>query len=130
MFSENNKSGKHLICDIKNISNLELLHDVDAVTNILEEICQKYDYSILNKASHCFQPQGFTILYLLSESHLSVHTFPEKNYIAFDLYTCRDYSDNSVYHEIYDLLIEKFSATRDKPIIIDRCFSTHFTVFH
>ena len=33
-----------------------------------------------------FEPQGFTILALLAESHISFHTFPEKGIISFDFF--------------------------------------------
>ena len=107
MFSEGNKksSCKHMICDIKNIRNKNLIHDLKKMELLLETICKAYDFTVLNRASHEFSPQGLSILYLLSESHISIHTFPERDYIALDIYTCREYTDNSVYLEIYDYLI-------------------------
>ena len=104
MFSEGNKksSGKHMICDIKNIRNKNLIHDLKKMELLLDTICKAYDFTVLNRAAHEFSPQGLSILYLLSESHISIHTFPERNYIALDIYTCREYTDNSVYLEIYE----------------------------
>lgn len=122
MFSETHISGKHMIIDLKEIKNDVLIQDLDKIKTLLDTICNKYDFSILNKSEHVFEPQGLTILYLLSESHLSVHTFPERKYIAIDLYTCRDYKDNDVYEEIYDFFIESFQAKKEIPIIIDRKF--------
>ena len=122
MFSENHISGKHMIIDLKEIKNDVLIHDLDKIKTLLDTICNRYDFSILNKSEHVFEPQGLTILYLLSESHLSVHTFPERKYIAIDLYTCREYKDNAVYQEIYDFFIECFQAKKEIPIIIDRKF--------
>ena len=122
MFSENHISGKHMIIDLKEIKDDVLIHDLDKIKTLLDTICNKYDFSILNKSEHVFEPQGLTILYLLSESHLSVHTFPERKYIAIDLYTCREYKDNAVYQEIYDFFIEYFQAKKEIPIIIDRKF--------
>lgn len=122
MFSENHISGKHMIIDLKEIKNESLMHDLDKIKQILDQICNKYEFSILNKTEHVFEPEGLTILYLLSESHISVHTFPEKKYIAIDLYTCRDYKDDIVYDEIYDLLVVSFEAKKETPIIIDRKF--------
>jgi S-adenosylmethionine decarboxylase len=122
MFSDIHISGKHMIIDLKEIKNDVLIHDLDKIKTLLDTICEKYDFYILNKSEHIFEPQGLTILYLLSESHLSVHTFPERKYIAIDLYTCRDYKDNTVYEEIYDFLIECFQAKKEIPIIIDRKF--------
>lgn len=122
MFSENHISGKHMIIDLKEIKNHVLIHDLEKIKSLLDGICEKYDFSILNKSEHVFHPEGLTILYLLSESHLSVHTFPERKYIAIDLYTCRDYKDNAVYEEIYDFLVESFQAKKETPTIIDRRF--------
>jgi S-adenosylmethionine decarboxylase len=122
MFSENKISGKHMIIDLKEIKNHVLIHDLDKIKTLLDTICEKYDFSILNKSEHKFEPEGLTILYLLSESHLSVHTFPERKYIAIDLYTCRNYTDNTVYDEIYDFLVESFQAKKEIPTIIDRHF--------
>ena len=124
MFSYCNKksSGKHMICDIKEIKNYELLNNPLQINVILNNICEKYNYTILDKVEHQFQPQGLTILYLLSESHISIHTFPEREYFALDIYTCRHYEDNSVYEEIYGYLVDKFQAKMESPIIIDRTF--------
>lgn len=39
-----------------------------------------------------FEPQGVTLLYLLSESHVSIHTWPESNACALDFYHCGPHS--------------------------------------
>ena len=79
------------------------------------------NYEILGEVEHVFQPQGYTLLFLLSESHLSVHTFPEKKYISFDLFTCREYPDNTVYLSIYEWLSTKMSA-KGTYLILNRAF--------
>jgi S-adenosylmethionine decarboxylase len=123
MFSQIQKSsGKHMICDIKQINNFYLLNNSQQIKNILNFICDKYNFTVLNIIEHQFLPQGFTILFLLSESHISIHTFPERNYIAFDIYTCREYSDNLIYQEIYEYLIIQFQAKMETPLIIERVF--------
>lgn len=122
MFSNSTYSGKHLICDIKNIKNKTLMGDLEQLKTLMNDICDKNNYSILKTSEQRFEPQGFSILYLLSESHMSIHTFPEKNYIAFDLYTCRTYADNQIYNTIYNDLVTIFDSDRDTPIIIDRSF--------
>ena len=115
-------SGTHMICDIKQIENQELLNDISQLKELLDNICEKNNYTILQKTEHIFEPQGCTILYMLSESHISIHTFPEKNYIAFDLYTCRSYEDNQTYMEIYEYLITQLNAKKENPIILNRSF--------
>jgi S-adenosylmethionine decarboxylase len=124
MFQECVSAGKHMICDFKNIKNIELLNDQENLNNILEMICDFYQFQIIDKVQKIFEPQGFTILYLLSESHLSIHTFPEKYFLSFDIYTCREYKDNTEYLEIYEYLLEYLEAdsTTSTYKIIDRYF--------
>lgn len=124
MFKEVKSAGKHMICDIKKIKNMELLNDSIKLNEMLEFICRYYNFNVMDKVEKIFEPQGCTILYLLSESHLSIHTFPEKNFLSFDLYTCRIYEDNKEYFEILDFLIDHLKADpiETKCTIIDREF--------
>jgi S-adenosylmethionine decarboxylase len=124
MFSDSTQtiSGKHMICDIRGIKNDKLLGDLEGIKQVLNTICEKENYAILGVLEHRFEPQGLSIVYMLSESHISIHTFPERQYIALDIYTCREYPNNQVYNKIYDNLVEIFEATKEEPLIIDRKF--------
>jgi S-adenosylmethionine decarboxylase len=122
MFNDSSHSGKHLICDFKNIENKELLNSIGHLKDMCKIICKTHDFEILQECEHVFTPIGCTFLFLLSESHLSVHTFPEKNYISFDLYTCREYSDNYIYTNIYYYLVDQLKAKDSTIKIIDRMF--------
>jgi S-adenosylmethionine decarboxylase len=113
-------TGKHMICDLTNIRNMSRLESMDSMHELLEDICAKYDFTVLTKSQHKFEPYGLTILYMLSESHISIHTFPEQHYLALDIYTCREYEDDSVYMEIYDKLVKWFHCDRDIPMIFSR----------
>ena len=44
----------------------------------------------MKKLLHEFEPQGLTALYLLTESHFSIHTWPEKSQLRIDLFSCSD----------------------------------------
>jgi len=117
-------SGKHMICDIKEIKNIELLNSPTRLLHLLDRICEVNQFTILEKTHHEFQPQGFTALYLLSESHISIHTFPEHQYAAIDIYTCKTYPDNQIYLDIYQYLVRELDADQsEKPVIIDRKFN-------
>ena len=115
-------SGKHLICDIKNIKNITLLNSLEELKKMMDDICEQNQFTILSKTHHSFTPQGTTILYLLSESHISIHTFPERHYAAMDIYTCREYSDHSVYHSIQRYLSQCFQSSNENFLIVDRKF--------
>jgi len=123
MFNEYSSSGKHMICDFKGIKNTKLLNNSDDLLSLMKSVCKKHDFEILNEFKHDFDPIGCSIIFLLSESHLSLHTFPEKNHMSFDIYTCRQYKNNDVYHEICAFLINSLSASTDSTCkIIDRYF--------
>ena len=55
---------------------------------IVYKIAKKAKVEILEISKHKFKPQGFTLIALLAESHMSFHTFPENNIISFDFFTC------------------------------------------
>jgi S-adenosylmethionine/arginine decarboxylase-like enzyme len=102
MFRQREKSGLHLICDIKNI---QIEYTFSEIMQLMEYVCEEHQYEILHKSYYKFDDkQAFTILFLLGESHFSVHTYPEKQTIALDLYTCREYEDYNEYYHILDLL--------------------------
>ena len=123
MFENSLSSGKHMIIDIHDIQNDELLNNMKGLTQVLQQICRKYHFEILNVITHSFSPQGCTLLFLLSESHISLHTFPERRHISFDIYTCRQYETNKEYNEICQWLIETLEASKDsKYHIMDRNF--------
>ena len=123
MFENYDSSGKHMICDFKGIENVELLNNITELKTLMGDICKKNDFTILNEMEQQFVPIGCSIIFLLSESHLSIHTFPEKKHMSFDIYTCRQYDDNTVYYEIYNFLLDKLNCSLDSSCrIIDRYF--------
>ena len=83
-------TGKHLIADVINISMYENLYTVEGIKPLLEKIIKNMNLNVVGEVHHQFEPVGATCLYLLSESHLSIHTYPELNYCAIDLYSCNN----------------------------------------
>ena len=117
-------SGKHMICDLREVRNWELMNSVEGISKLLDFICERYGYQVLARNGHAFSPIGATVLYLLSESHISVHTFPERGYVAVDIYTCREMKDDTEYREIYNLFMSAFVSNchLDGNVILDRSF--------
>lgn len=69
----------------------ELLRDIETVRNLCEEVVADLGLRVVGEPVwHQFpQPGGVTGLYLLAESHLACHTFPETRIATFNLYCCR-----------------------------------------
>jgi S-adenosylmethionine decarboxylase len=79
--------GHHCLLNVYGCK-FEVLDNEDFMIRVLKKAASECGANILNVMSHKFEPQGVTVLLLLSESHISVHTFPEKGTAAFDIYTC------------------------------------------
>ena len=80
--------GKHLILDIYAITDNEKIRTCEALEPLFEEIVKGFKLDVLEKSKHNFKPFGATMIYLLSESHISAHTFFEEYQISFDIFTC------------------------------------------
>ena len=50
------------------------------------------DSTLLALNSHKFEPQGVTCLAMLAESHISIHTWPEKGMAVCDVFTCGEHT--------------------------------------
>jgi S-adenosylmethionine decarboxylase proenzyme len=81
--------GKHLLVEVYDVK-FNLLNDGISLQEVMENGIKRAGMTILNIFQHCFFPQGVTIVFALSESHVSCHTWPEKGCIAIDVYTCGD----------------------------------------
>ena len=55
---------------------------------MFDNILRRSGFNVLNVLEHHFQPQGYTALWLLSESHFAVHTFPEFGRSYIELSSC------------------------------------------
>jgi len=71
--------------------NAEHLADLDRMRGLCERIIRELDLKVIGDGQwHQFPaPGGVTGLYLLSESHLACHTYPELGVATFNLYCCR-----------------------------------------
>ena len=79
--------GTHLLLEVYDV-DFKILNDVISLQEAMEKGINRANMTILNIFSHCFLPQGCTIVIALSESHVSCHTWPENGCIAIDIYTC------------------------------------------
>jgi len=60
----------------------------DILKKTYTEMLEKAGFNIITMAEHYFEPQGYTALFLLAESHLAIHTFPEENKSYVELSSC------------------------------------------
>lgn len=80
--------GKHILVDIWGNLDISLINDVNTLEEILVEAANKCGATVQGVQSKKFDPIGVSVLVMLSESHLSIHTYPEAEFAAIDCYTC------------------------------------------
>lgn len=104
--------GKHIIMDASGC-NPELLNDLDYLRSLLVEAAKKANATVLNVAFHHFTPQGVSGVVVISESHLSIHTWPEYGYAALDFYTCGDIDPKVACEYVAEHLNAKYVQTTE-----------------
>lgn len=79
--------GRHVTMDLREVS-FDKLNDADFLRSIMVEAAHRCGATIVGENFIKFVPQGVTGVLILSESHLSIHTYPEEGFAAIDCYTC------------------------------------------
>ena len=80
--------GHHLICELYGASRLD---DEDHVADALRRTARACGATVLDSRLHPFEENGgVTGVVLLAESHITIHTWPEHDYAAVDLFLCGD----------------------------------------
>lgn len=79
--------GRHLIAEIWS-GDPRVLDDPAYLRDSVLEACKAGDLTVLDVLVHEFSPHGVTLVALLAESHISIHTWPEHGYAAVDVFAC------------------------------------------
>jgi len=79
--------GRHLIADFSGVDRA-LLCAGRQVTDKLVDVLTSAGFHVADVRGHEFPGGGFTSLVLLTESHASLHSYPELAYLALDLFSC------------------------------------------
>jgi len=101
----------HIFLDIETAVNPDSL-----TKEVFQEIVKTTGANILNCFEYQFTPQGKTINITLSESHATIHTYPEHNFIFTELMTCGDIDEKQFITGIIDF----FKPVKSTLRIIDR----------
>jgi S-adenosylmethionine decarboxylase len=70
--------------------NPDVISRVDHVDHIIKKKKEVANVQVWAISFHRFSPTGVSGVVVISESHLSVHTWPELGYVALDIFTCGD----------------------------------------
>jgi len=70
--------------------SFEVLNDIQKVEDIMINAALEAGAEVREFVFHKFSPQGVSGVVVISESHLTIHTWPELGYAAVDVFTCGD----------------------------------------
>ncbi|MDC3415736.1 adenosylmethionine decarboxylase [Aquibacillus salsiterrae] len=87
--------GRHVIAEMWDC-NIDTLNDMGLIEQIFVNAALKAGAEIREVAFHKFAPYGVSGVVIISESHLTIHSFPEHGYASIDVYTCGDILDPNV----------------------------------
>ena len=96
-------AGTHLILEVVDGDGLD---DIERIERAFRDCVDECGATLLHIHLHKFSPQGVSGVAVLAESHISVHTWPERRYGAFDVFMCGD----SEPHRAVDVLKRAFGA--------------------
>jgi S-adenosylmethionine decarboxylase len=87
--------GRHVAIDVWGVE-FERLNNAEFLKQHMVEAAEACGATVLSVQAQQFDPQGATVLVMLSESHISIHTYPEKGFAALDCYTCGETVDPQI----------------------------------
>ena len=79
---------QHLVIEISQIAQKNLINS--NLSQILQNFCLATNLNVVNFLEYQFEPFGFSAVFILQESHLAAHSWPEIGYLHLDILTCGD----------------------------------------
>ncbi len=108
--------GRHVIAELWGCDS-EKLNDMKFIEETFVDAALKSGAEIREVAFHKFAPHGVSGVVIISESHLTIHSFPEHGYASIDVYTCGDRIDPNV---AADYISEALGAKKRENLEVPR----------
>lgn len=100
--------GHHLLIDLFECDNA-VTNNLDYIKETIQLLSDFLEAKILEFSEHSFSPHGITSIAIISTSHISIHTWPEKSFVAVDIFSCSSFLNQRA---ISDLLRSRFIAQK------------------
>lgn len=110
-----NPKGIHIIADCWGVERKRL--NPRYLRRLAINAVEIGNFTYINDVYHEFEGGGFSIAVLLAESHVSIHTYPERSYAALDIYGCGIRGDVEV---AYNYLINELKPTKVFKLEVER----------
>jgi S-adenosylmethionine decarboxylase len=112
--------GLHIIANFS-VEGLDKISTFAPFQNFIKSQIQHHNLCSVGEVFHDFENGGYTAVVCLTESHLSIHTWPENHYLTFDIFLSNYLKDNrEITRQLYKNVKRYFNATVLFEQIIDR----------
>lgn len=108
--------GRHILVEFYNCDK-EILQCHKKIEEFMITAAQKANATVVQSVFHLFNPYGVSGAVVISESHLTIHTWPEYGYAAVDLFTCGDEVNP---WKAFDYLFEMLGAEKTETTEVPR----------
>lgn len=82
----------------------EHIHNISYLQSLMYEIANFMKTTIVGEIYHTFTPYGITIIAIVADSHIAIHTWPEYHHVAIDIFSCKQYIPDKVLNHIKEKL--------------------------
>jgi len=94
-------------------------NDLPNMQDLIEDLTKACNLNIVAETRKNFKP-GETIVLILSESHLAIHTYPEHKYFSLDIYTCGQEGNPAAAKEFFKKNADKLQIKRLSDFTFER----------
>jgi spermidine synthase len=116
--------GKHFVLDLYGCNHHEI-NSPGELEQLMMEAARAASMEVLHVYMHKFDPHGVTGVVVLSTSHISVHTWPEYGYAAFDVFSC---SDEARTRMAVNYITQRLTHSKKKMSLVDRGYAQLCTI--
>lgn len=97
---------EHIVIEIFDIKGI---NKAENVYGKIKDFIKKCGLNVVGKTKYNFSPRGFTLAFVLSESHIIFHSWPEKDYLNIDFMSCKSVKSKN---EIISFAKETFGSNK------------------
>ena len=108
--------GKHIIAELYGVSG-DLISREEKVREIMDKVVEEAKIEAVGSLYKQFNPHGVTGIVLISESHISIHTWPEYELVNLDIFTCGDPQQAD---KAFEAFLKYFKPKSYRHYILDR----------
>lgn len=108
--------GRHMLLELYGCPEA-ILNNQERIKRILIAVVNRVSATLVDTSFHQFSPYGVSGVVVIAESHITIHTWPEHQYAAIDVFTCDDKID---YNLVESIIVKEFQSSKHQSQTIIR----------